>query len=307
MESIVSLVKDSASLRDLRVTISQALAMINFRFDNPVKTVVIKPNLCYYWDSSTGNTTDPALVAAIIDNVREKYGKQVDIKIAEADASAMRTKYAFSVLGYKRLAIAKNVELVNLSEDELKEFQIKVNNRDLSFKIPQLLLNADLFINVPKLKVMKATTITCAMKNIFGCIGYPRKVKYHSVLDEAIVGTNKILNPHLTIVDGLIALGQYPIRLDLVMAGVDPFSVDWIASKIMGYNPSKIKFLKIAVKEGIGNPAHVIQKGENPESFSKVFPKPKISSSKYLWGIQLSLLKAYKKLSGDIIPPALEE
>jgi uncharacterized protein (DUF362 family) len=288
-------------------SIKEALDLAGFQFPRSVKTVVIKPNLCYYWGSSTGSTTDPRVVAAVIDCVRENCGANVEIKIAEADASAMRTKYAFPVLGYLKLAEEKKVKLVNLSEDGLNEIQVSVNDKDLTFKVPQLLAKADLFINVPKLKVMRATTITCAMKNIFGCIGLPRKVMYHSILDEAIVGINKILRPHLTIVDGIIALGQHPIRLDLIMAGVDPFSVDWVASELMGYNPSKIRFLKIAIKEKIGKPSGIATKGENPADFRKIFPKPGISSSKYWWSVQFSLLKLYKKLSGDIIPPALEE
>jgi uncharacterized protein (DUF362 family) len=307
MGNIVSLVKVQGQAENLKDSISEALAMIDFNPANPVRSLVIKPNLCYYWNSSTGYTTDPKLVAGIIDYVREKYGDQVNIKIAEADASAMRTKYAFPVLGYERLAVEKKVELVNLSEDELVDTPVSVNGHSFSFKVPQLLLKANLFINVPKLKVMKATTITCAMKNLFGCIGFPKKVKYHPLLDEAIVGMNKILHPHLTLVDGLVALGRHPIRLDLLMAGVDPFSVDWVASELMGYNPSEVRFLKIAMQENVGKKDGITTKGEDPAKIRKIFPKPTISSSKYWWSVQFSLLKIYKKLSGDIVPPVLEE
>lgn len=306
MGNIVSLVKSDGPVESAKASISKALAMIDFKFNDPVKSVVIKPNLCYYWDSSTGYTTDPKVVAGIIDFIRERYG-EVNIKVAEADASAMRTKYAFPALGYKQLAEEKDVELANLSEDELIEMQVSVNGQSLSFKVPQLLLKTDLFINVPKLKVMKATKITCGMKNIFGCIGFPRKAKYHSLLDEAIVGINKVLRPHITIVDGLVALGQHPIRLDLIMASVDVFSVDWVASEIMGYNPSKVRFLNIAIQEKIGNPNGIIIEGEDIAGFRKIFPKPSFSSSKYWWAVQFWLLKTYSKLAGDIIPPVLEE
>jgi uncharacterized protein (DUF362 family) len=169
------------------------------------------------------------------------------------------------------------------------------------------LLEADLFINIPKLKIMRATKITCGMKNIFGCIGYPRKIEYHTQLNEAIVGINKILRPHLIIVDGLVALGRSPIKLGLIMAGADTFSVDWIASQIMGHKPSKVRFLKIALKEKLGDTHGITTRGASPEDFAKVFPKANFTSSNYWWGIQFSLLKAYKKIAGDIIPPVLEE
>jgi uncharacterized protein (DUF362 family) len=307
MGSVVCLVRAQSSVEDIKSAVSKALDLIDFKPDSPVKSVAIKPNLCYYWDSDTGYTSDPRVVAGAIDYVREKCGKDVDIKVVEADASAMRTKYAFPVLGYEQLAKEKNVELFNLSEDAFVEKKVHVNKREISFQVPELLLKADLFVNVPKLKIMRATKITCAMKNIFGCIGYRRKVVYHPFLEEAVVGINKILRPHLTVVDGLVALGRLPVKLGLIMAGVDPFSVDWVASQIMGYKPSRVKFLKVAMKEKFGSLNGVTTCGENIAEFKKIFPRENFASSNYWWNIQFWLLKAYQKVTGDIIPPVLED
>ncbi len=307
MGSVVSLVRAQSSVEEIKNSVLGALDLIDFKLNGPVKSVVIKPNLCYYWDAATGYTTDPRVVAGVIDCVRERCGEDVDIKVVEADASAMRTKYAFPVLGYEKLAKEKNVELFNLSNDVLVEKTVHVNRREISFKVPQLLLKSDLFINVPKLKIMRATKITCAMKNIFGCIGFPRKAVYHPFLNEAIVGINKILRPHLTIVDGLVGLGRFPVKLGLIMASVDPFSIDWIASQIMGYKPSKVRFLKVAMKEKLGNLDGITTSGESVAEFQKIFPKENFTSSKYWWTIQFWLLKAYHKIVGDVIPPVFEE
>jgi uncharacterized protein (DUF362 family) len=305
MNSFVSLVRVQNS--DLGQSISKALDLASFKFPSGVKSVVIKPNLCYYWDAATGYTTDPCVVAAIIDRVREEYGKDVAIKVAEADASAMRTKYAFKVLGYEKMVQDKKVELFNLSEGELEEKTVRVNNHQLQFKVNPLLLNADLFINVPKPKLMKIVKITCAMKNIFGCIGTPRKVIYHKHLNEAVVGINKVLRPHLTIVDGLTALGRFPAKLNLLMAGTSPFSVDWVVSQMMGYNPSKVQFLKLSVAENIENPRNVVTRGENVAEFARIIPKEKFIPTSFLWYLQFKMLGAYQKITGDIIPPFIQE
>jgi len=237
MGSIVSLVPTQSSDEGIRKSLMHALNLIDFEPRGPVESVAIKPNLCYYWNAATGYTTDPRVVAGIIDCVRERYGTDADIRVVEADASAMRTKHAFLVLGYEKLASQKDVQLFNLSKDSCCQKTVHVNGQEIGFKIPKSLLETDLFISVPKLKTMRATGITCALKNIFGCIASPRKMVYHAILDRAIVGVNKILHPHLTIVDGLVALGRFPAKLNLIMAGVDPFSIDWIASHIMGYDP----------------------------------------------------------------------
>jgi len=307
MGNIVSLVSVKNSTADIKRAILEALKLAEFKFPKAARSVAIKPNLAYYWDAATGYTTDPRVVAAIIDIIREKCGEDVDIKVVEADASAMRTKYAFKVLGYEKLAEEKKVELFNLSKGVLDEKTVQVDKREITFKVPRLLLDSDLFIDVPKLKLMRIVKITCAMKNIFGCIGKPRKIVYHPILNETIVGINKVLKPHLTIVDGLIAAGRFPIKLNLIMASVDPFSIDWVASQIMGFKPSRIKFLKIAIEEKVGDLEGVNTRGENIEEFAKIFPKEGFISTSSLWSIEFWLLKTYQKIVGDIIPPMFEE
>jgi uncharacterized protein (DUF362 family) len=291
---------------DVRRTIVRVVDLINFDEKSEIKSVVIKPNLCYYWGASTGYTTDPCVVEGIIDWVRDKHGANVDIKVVEADASAMRTKYAFLMLGYEKLAEKKKIKLLNLSADNIIEKKVKIGKREINFKVPSSLLNSDLFISVPKLKIMRGVKVTCAMKNIFGCIAVPKKIAYHPFLEEAIVGINKVLRPNLSVVDGLVALGQYPEKLNLVMASTDPFSIDWVASQIMGYNPSRIRFLKVAMKEKVGNPKDIMIKGESVAEFRKIFPMESLFSVNRFWNPLLKLFKLYTKVSGDVVHPSLE-
>lgn len=307
MSGNVSLVKLENNGASIKKDVSKALKLIDFKLPSSVNNIAIKVNLSYYWNSSTGHTTDPVLVSVLIDYFRETYGHDVEIKIAEADATAMQTKYVFPLLGYTKLAAQKKVKLCNLSEDVIEEKEVKVNGQKIALKVPQTLLQSDLFINVPKLKVMRATHITCAMKNLFGAIAYPRKVTYHPFLGETIVAVNKILKPHLNIVDGLVALGRFPVRLNLLMAGEDTFSVDWVAAQIMGYKPSRIKFLNLAIKERLGNPKDIAVVGEKIETFKKDFPTENNFVTRVKMGLQLSLLKTYSRISGDVIPSVIED
>ena len=307
MNNVVSLVRAHLPKKAIKTSIAEALDLIDFKPKNPVNSISIKVNLCYYWAAATGQTTDPRVTAGIIDYVRERYGKDVHIRVVEADATAMRTKHVFLMLGYEKLAKEKGVELFNLCKDNLYEKTVKVNGREITFKVPQSLLESDLFINVPKLKTVSETKVTCALKNIFGCIGEPRKFAYHPFLHEAIIGINKILHPDLTIVDGIVALGRFPIRLDLIMAGADPYAVDLVASKIMGFSPSKVGYLKIALKEKLVDSRSVTTRGEDLKTLKKEFPAVNFFYSKKWWNIQLGLLKTYATLANDVIPPFLEK
>ena len=84
--SLVGFAKVSNNTVDsMRQAILDCLATINYSFEKGVKNVVIKPNLCYYWDYTTGQTTDPRFTAALIDVIRKKTTVK-EISLVESDA-----------------------------------------------------------------------------------------------------------------------------------------------------------------------------------------------------------------------------
>lgn len=300
--TVVSLVK--CKEENIKDAVFEAIEKTNFK-PKKVNSVIIKPNLCYYWDASTGETTDRRVVSAIIDYVREFCNPNASIRIAEADATAMKTRHAFRMLRYTDLAAEKEVELFNLCDDDFKEIDIEIKGGSLKVPIPKSMINSDLVINVPKLKVPRRIPLTCAMKNLFGCIHDPIKAKYHPNLHEVIVGVNSIIKPDLTVVDGIVALGKYPIKLGLVIAGTDSLAVDYTAAKIIGYdNPRRIRYIWLAEKRGVGN-LNVESIGEDVNSIRKQFPKLNTFLFSLLWDLQLKGVKIYTTITGDIVPPVL--
>ncbi|MCW3975986.1 MAG: DUF362 domain-containing protein [Candidatus Bathyarchaeota archaeon] len=283
-----------------------AIERSGFKLPDQLKTVILKLNLRYYWDFSTGETTDPRVVSAIIDYIRNHYNHKVEIIIAEADASAMRTKYAFRMLGYEELANKKAVRLINLSECKKVEKKVIVKDNKFNLQIAQSMLDCDLLINVPKLRTHRLTTISCGMKNLFGAITKPRKIVYHSNLDKAIVGMNKLVRCHLTIVDGIISLGKYPLNLGTILVSEDQLAADFVAARIMGYNPWKIRHLKLAHEEGVGSGEEIHIEGIRDMEKLKSFPKENYMLFNLSWRIQLLLLNSYLKMTGDTRPPVLD-
>jgi uncharacterized protein (DUF362 family) len=298
--SLVSFVRVTKSDRCiLKEAISNSLSLIDYEFSIKTKHVVIKPNMCYYWDYSTGQTTNPSFVSAIIEIVREKISPEVKISIVESDASAMKCKIAFPFLGYEKMSKNYNVELVNLSQDEGKKIGVSAGEEHFSFLLPQTIEKADLKINVPKIKYMPQSKITCALKNIFGCNPDPQKHKYHSKLDETIVALNKIMGFDLCILDGIIATGSHTRKLNLVMASQDPVAFDSAAAKIASVNPVMVEYLALAQKEGLGNIAFV-PRGDDPELFAEKYPKniEKDASERITSFAFKSAVRAYKRTRG---------
>ena len=270
--SIVSLVKFDEQSMSLQQTIGKSLDLIDFQFSMNVKKIAIKPNMCYYWDSSTGETTDPKFVNALVDVIRNHLSQKIEISIVESDASAMKCRYAFRMLGYEKMAAEKGVKLINLADDETRKVETEVRGKAYEFLLPRTIADADLFINVPKIKYMRKVEISGALKNIFGCNPYPRKYQYHNQLDEVIVGLNKIMKSDLCILDGIIIRGIETRRLGLILASTDIVAIDAAASEIAGANPRSIRHLKLAYQEKLGN-INFVQKGESLNYFKELFPR----------------------------------
>jgi len=274
--SLVSFAKiGNDSTDSMRQAILESLNNINYAFGKEVKNVVIKPNMCFYWDYSTGLTTDPKFIGALIDLIREKTSSP-KIYIVESDASAMKCKHAFRILGYEKLSKDYNVPLINLSEDKYDIVQGKVRGHPFRIMVPWTIKNADLKINVTKIKYsLEQVKVTCALKNIFGCNPYPRKYRYHHILGDVIVAANKAMPFDVCIIDGNIVSGIQARRLGLVMASKDPVAIDAAAAKMAGVNPKTIKYLQLAQKEGLGN-THFIPRGVSPNYFNERYPKKSV-------------------------------
>jgi len=201
--SLVSLVKNETE-QEIKKSIQDALELIQYKFPKNIKHVVVKLNMCYYWDYTTGQTTHPKLVIALIELIREQISSDVKISLVEADASAMKCKYAFKFLGFEKIAKDYGVELVNLSEVEAESVEVQAGTEKFQFMVPKIIKDADLRINLAKSKFMEMCQISVSLKNIFGCNPYPKKFKLHKKLSEAIVALNKVMPFDLIIFDGLI-------------------------------------------------------------------------------------------------------
>lgn len=297
------------SNKEIDKTVARAIDLLDFNFNDKIGNVVIKPNLCYYWDYSTGETTDPRIVSALIDYVRSRLSEDVNILIAEADASAMKTKYSFKILGYDKLSRTKNVKLVNLSDGDIVNVKVNVSEKEFELPINKILLESNLIINVPKLRTHNVVGITCALKNMFGAIAKPRKYDYHKILSHVIVAANKIVRSDITIVDGIIARGSCPKKLGAIIAGNNPLATDFVAAEITGFNPRKIRYLNMAEKEGIGN-VNGIELFEDSVKMAEIknrFPSYNYFLHKLSWKLQLKMLRTYVAIVGDVIPPVLEQ
>jgi uncharacterized protein (DUF362 family) len=70
------------------------------------------------------------------------------------------------------------------------------------------------------------------------------------------------------------ANGQ-PVKMDLIIAGVDPVAVDAVGALVMGFNPNKIPHIKKASEKGLGTINNIDIIGSSLSNVRKSFKPPK--------------------------------
>jgi len=222
--------------------------------------ILLKPNLNSNMNALTGNTTDLRIIACLVEIIQAAGYK--NIVIGEGTNSGF---YRNKIDVASRLMVRKLAERFGIGFYDLNYSQgseITFANKE-GAKIAKDCLEADLFINLPKLKMHHEVGISACLKNMMGClVGQENKKKTHRNLAANIVHLNKYLRPHLHIVDGLIAMegngpsDGIPVRMDTIIAGTDPYFLDMVCTELVGMHFREIPYLKFAEQLGLITAEH---------------------------------------------------
>ena len=222
----------------------------------PQSKVVIKPNLVVSRPHWQGVNTDPTVVAALIEILR-----QIGIsRITVADGSGMgySATRAFEICGYTAMAQRYGLRLVDLERDRFVKTQVRLAGPFQTLDIAQTVLECDLLINVPIMKAHTFTSITCSLKNLKGVMPRALKTKFHGVdLSRAIAQLNSVVTPNLILVDGIQGdlsseTGHMPVRMERMLIGTNPVEVDSVVADMLGYAPRAIPHIRYAAEGGLG-------------------------------------------------------
>lgn len=215
--------------------------------------IALKPNLVNATKAEKGATTEPEIVAGAVEYLQEKGFN--NLMIIEGSWVGAETEAAFKSCGYTELAQKYGVPLSNLKNDKF----IKKSYQGLEIEIAEKALKADYLINFPVLKGHCQTKITCALKNLKGCISDQEKRKFHRQgLHQPIAYLNKLLKQDLIIVDGIYGdldfeEGGNPVKMNRIFAGRDPVLTDSYAADLLGYSAAEVEYIEIAAQIGVGS------------------------------------------------------
>jgi uncharacterized protein (DUF362 family) len=217
--------------------------------------IVLKPNLIEARPAPI--TTDVQCVEAVAAFCR----KVSEARIIIADgAGGCETSECFSRLGYKRLAEAYGVELLDLNHAKTTTLTEPSNAFLKEFHIPEILLDCYL-ISIPVLKAHSMSGVTLGMKNMIGVApekyyavgGHYKKWGLHAQLEVAIMELNRFRKPDLTLIDAAIGMPKAHLwgphcdpPIAKLVGSYDPVAADRVGCDLLGKDWRRVEHIRLA-------------------------------------------------------------
>ncbi len=241
-ESSLRILMDSANFADM---------------PDPNHKILIKPNLVEA--SEPPITTPVAMIACLIDYIRDKC-PQNEIIIGEGTgAMQYNTHEVFEKLGYSEMASSKSVKLIDLNEEPLVRLSKSCCARWPEMYLPSIVME-NFIISVPVLKAHSLSEVTLTMKNMLGAAppahynaGSWKKSVFHSRIHEAIFDLNRYRMPDFSVLDATIGMQEAHLwgpvcdpPPNILAASCDPVAIDAFGAKTLKRNWKNIGHIRMA-------------------------------------------------------------
>ena len=226
------------------------------RFVKEGDRVLLKPNLLTAGKPGRECITRPEIVQCVAQLVLEAGGKPF-FGDSPAFGSARGVAKAN---GYLPM-----MEELNLPIVEFHGARYSTNNPEFThLRLSKEAMEADVVINLPKVKSHTQLTMTLGVKNLFGCVPGKMKAWWHTEagkdahrFGKMLVETAKTINPDLTIIDGIIAhqgngpSGGEPRHLGILSASTDVFAQDLALLHILNVDPELVPTISASRELGL--------------------------------------------------------
>jgi len=226
----------------------------------PRGNTLIKPNVVAAGYQFPHAYTRPEFIEGVVMALRDREDGQVRaLRVGERSGITMPTRFAFDQAGYRKMAARTGVELVHF--EEVPQVEIPLYHperlRDSLFT-PQVVAEADFFVNCPKFKAHPWTTVTFSLKSYIGIQDdRHRLLDHHHKLDEKLADLQYIIQPQFIAIDAITAgegrmLTPIPFELGLVIMGDNQVAVDAVCCRIIGVDPMSVAHIRMAWEQGFG-------------------------------------------------------
>ncbi len=245
----------------VKVAVTQCIDLLGGAqtFFHSGQTVLIKPNLLRKEESKNCVTTHPMVVRVVCEIIAECGASAIIADSPGGVFSKSLLESQYQQTGFADAAAQSGAHLnFNTSARNVAiNGEVVANAQFL-----EAVLDADVVVNLPKLKTHGFTAMSAAVKNLFGCVPGLVKAEYHmlypapSTFSNALVDLAEKIKPALNLVDAVWALeGQgpgtsgKPKRVGMLLASADMHSLDQACASVIGLE--KVYTLEHAKRRGL--------------------------------------------------------
>lgn len=280
-------------------------------FIRPGARTLLKVNLVSANDESRAVTTHPAIVSAVIRQVRMAGG----IPFVGDSPALASAKTVARTAGIAKVCEEQGVPIVHLDEPVLVASSSARLVR--AFRLSARLSQFDAIVSLPKLKTHCLVGMSGAVKNMFGCIPGKLKTAHHLMAPDPLAFSEMLLDlhdtiaPDLTIVDAIVGMegpgpgAGDPRKFGLVIAGRSSVAIDTVCARVLGFADREVPTVWLAGRRAI--PEAALESIEvRGHSISEVaiadLKKPRASATTYLPKVVMDLGKRYLTAGPALIP-----
>ena len=257
--STVSLIRaNSYQIEKLQASLETLLEPLGgiSAFVKPGDRVLLKPNLLTGSRPTKECVTRREIVYCVAKMVQEVGGKPF---MGDSPAFGSAKGVAESN-GYLPLLEELNIPIVEFNGKRYETVSEEFNHLRLSKQA----MEADVVINLPKIKSHTQLTMTMGVKNLFGCVPGKMKAWWHmeagkdpKQFGQMLVETARAIAPNLTIVDGIIGhegngpMNGVPREVGVLAASTDVFACDRALIEILNVDPNIIPTIAASQRLGL--------------------------------------------------------
>ena len=229
----------------------RALGAVDF---SGIRSAFIKVNLAPYSQYRSAEVAALPQVACAVAHYLRANGVE-RISVGEG-AVTVRGYEGFRELGYTEMCEREGIALVDLDQDSMVNVAIPDSQSLHEVGLPETLLKQDMLASVAVMRTHRHSITSLCMKNLMGIV-MPAEKRWiiHIPFDKRITDLTMYLTPRLSVVDASNALdrdGFKRVKMDLTLSGTDIVAVDAVGTAIMGFDPLRLDYIKLAQNRGLG-------------------------------------------------------
>jgi uncharacterized protein (DUF362 family) len=219
--------------------------------------VVVKPNMGWDVGPERAANTNPRLIAHIIERCLDAGAKHVLV----FDHTCDNWQGCYKNSGIESAAReAGGIVAPGHSERYYQDVTVAEGKNLKKCKVHEIILESDVFINVPVLKSHSSTKVTITMKNLMGIV-WDRGEWHANDLHQCIADFATCRKPDLNIVDAYDVMkrnGPRGVSVDDVvpmksmLLSTDMVAADVAGAKLFGLNPDAVSYIQLAAEQGVG-------------------------------------------------------